>query len=48
MKLLVLIIIIIIIAIVHLLTVDKKRFHIIWTKKPNQNQPKYAFICIKA
>ena len=34
-KLLILIIINIIIAIVHLLTVDRKRFHIIWMKKVN-------------
>ena len=40
MKLLISIIIIIIIAIVHFLAVDKKRFHLIWTKKTNENQPR--------
>ena len=35
MKPLISIIIIIIVAIVHFLTVDKKRFHLIWMKKTN-------------
>ena len=39
-KLLTLIITIITVVTIHLLTVDKKRFHIIWTKEANENQPK--------